>query len=162
MLTQARLKELLHYDPETGVFTRLENPHPHSRVKAGEVAGGFDAKGYRKIWVHDGRYMASVLAWLYMTGRMPKHQVDHKDLNKANNRWLNLRPATNKQNQENTPLRRDNTSGCKGVWWRKEVRKWKAMIRHNGKLITLGYRENKDEAIALRKAAEAIYFTHHQ
>jgi hypothetical protein len=159
MLTHELLKQYLHYDPLTGVFTRRAPKNKKSRVKEGEIAGTIN-QGRNKIWVHDRRYLASVLAWFYMTGEMPTQQVDHEDRNTLNDRWANLRAATNKQNQENVSLRKDNTSGYRGVWWRAEVGKWKAMIRHNGHLKALGYFAKKTEAIAARRAAEQQLFTH--
>lgn len=113
MLTQERLKELLQYDPETGVFTwRVANG---SRAKCGDVAGGIDKHGYVRIGVDGARYKGHRLAWLYMTGEWPALDVDHRDMDRANNAWVNLRHADRRQNMANTGCRANNSCGFKGV-----------------------------------------------
>lgn len=161
MLTQERLKELINYDPETGVFTWLPRDgwwartnRPAGCIKKGDV-------DYRVIRVDDILYRANRLAWLYMTGAWPNLQVDHKDRNGQNDAWLNLRLVTNKQNGENLSLRHDNKSGYRGVMFRKDTKRWSAKIRHNWKVIHLGCFNEKHEAVAARKAAEQKYYTHH-
>ena len=93
------------------------------------------------------------MAWLYMTGRWPRGQVDHRDLDKGNDRWLNLRVATPGQNNANSRSRKTNTSGFKGVSYHIRVRKYVAQIGHNGKIIYLG--QFDDPAIAHQAYAEA-------
>ena len=108
MITQARLKELLTYDPETGYFTRNVNV---KGANAGERAGTITAKGYIAIGIDRKHYLAHRLAFLYMTGEWPKELVDHKDTIKINNKWENLREATNSQNKRNVGARKTNKSG---------------------------------------------------
>ena len=112
MITQARLKELLTYDPETGYFTRNVNV---KGANAGERAGTITAKGYIAIGIDRKHYLAHRLAFLYMTGQWPKELVDHKDTIKINNKWENLREATNSQNKRNVGARKTNKSGLKGI-----------------------------------------------
>ena len=88
--------------------------------------------------------------------------VDHKNRNGLDNRRQNLRSATSKQQSENMGLRKDNSSGCRGVHWRKEISKWQVRIGHNGKRIHLGYFDKLDEAIFIRSQAEVRYYTHAQ
>ena len=92
-LTAARLRKMLHYDPETGVFTRLWT---------GNVTGCPDAKGYLRIAADGRSYRAHRLAVLYMTGAWPSEQIDHINQVRTDNRWSNLRPATNGENGANT------------------------------------------------------------
>ena len=81
-------------------------------------------------------------------------EIDHKDLNPANNLRSNLRAATRSENQHNTGIRKTNTSGYKGVNWDKGRRKWKAEIGIAGKLYKLGrFDDKKDAARAYNKEA---------
>jgi hypothetical protein len=157
-LTQARLKELLHYDPETGVFTWLVW-RPNG-VKVGDEAGAIHKAGggYLKIKIDSRSYLASRLAWLYMTGKLPTFRVDHQDTDKLNNRWSNLRPATASQNSANRPAPRNNTSGRKGVHFHKARARWQAQIRVEGKLIHLGRFDSLDLAAAAYQSAAAKHF----
>ena len=115
MLTQAILKEKLHYSIITGEFYWLK---PKQGVKTDNVAGALNLSGHRKIMVNGKLYYAHRLAWFYCTGEFPKHEIDHKNGITDANQWLNLREATRSQNQHNTSLRSDNTSGYKGVTWK--------------------------------------------
>lgn len=112
-LTQERLKELLDYDSETGVFTNKVN---RGRVRVGDVAGATQAIGYVIIGVDGTRYYAHRLAWLYVHGKWPVDLIDHKDGDKANNRIGNLREASDAQNSENIgKARANNISRLLGV-----------------------------------------------
>ena len=114
MVTVERVKELLHYDPDTGVFkwrTQVAR-----NVRAGDVAGHKNRRGYIMIGIDGGQYLAHRLAWLCVTGNWPTFQIDHKHGNGLDNRWSELRPATrsfNMQNQRNA--QRGNKSGMLGV-----------------------------------------------
>lgn len=88
--------------------------------------------------------------------------IDHIDRDGLNNQRNNLRPATKKQNAENTVSHSHNTSGHRGVSWYKQTKKWSAQITQNGKKIHLGYFSDKDEAIKERLKAEKKYWTHYQ
>ena len=112
-LTRARLRELFHYDPETGLFTRLITTS--SRARAGMVAGSLHGEGYLSIRIDGRLYLSHHLAWFYMTGRWPRRIIDHEDTDGTNNRWVNLRKANKSGNGANARLSRANTSGFKGV-----------------------------------------------
>lgn len=157
MITPEQLKRQLSYDPETGVFHWAVNKY---RVRAGDVAGR-PVFGYICIKVNQKSYPAHRLAWLYMTGAWPENQIDHRDRDRTNNRWSNLRAATNKQNHENLPMVKTNTSGVRGVRWDKDRNRWFAYITHNQKMKNLGRYETKEEAIKARLKAEDELFTHH-
>lgn len=146
-LTQARLKELLHYDPETGIFTRKSG---FGGRKKGTEAGTL-SKGYVNICVDGRGYTAGKLAFLYMTGSLPRSLVDHKDLNRQNNAWENLREATQSQNGWNSPRSKNNTTGFKGVWRKRD--KFAAEIMSNRKRVRLGSFATAEEAHAAYCAA---------
>lgn len=140
-LTADVLRDLLHYDPETGIFTRIKIVAPQSRVKVGDVAGARNHDGYWRVKVggRSGRtYQAHRLAWLYMTGEWPIGEIDHKDLDPSNNRWLNLREADRSTNIANTRRRSDNTSGMKGVYWSPSHGRWRSEITVHKRRIFLG------------------------
>ncbi len=160
MITQARLKELLHYEPETGVFTWRLNTS--NRVHVGDTAGYSDAEGYIVFRVDRVAYKAHRLAWLYVHGEFPQDQIDHVDRVKSNNAILNLRVVTCKQNKENTDTRSDNKSGFTGVTWHKRDSRWTAQIGHRRKLISLGYFDTPEEASAAYEAMRDKLFTHHK
>ena len=130
-LTQARLKELLHYDPENGVFTHIK---ARRGLRSGSLAGGIDkAEGYLQIMVDGKRYQAHRLAWLYVHGDFPPNDIDHISRVRDDNRICNLRLATRSENMQNLSLRSTNTSGHTGVVWCKNTEKWRALIMLNGK-----------------------------
>jgi hypothetical protein len=131
-----RLRELLHYDPLTGVFTWLVCKATWIRI--GDVAGTPDKDGYTVITIDGKKMRAARLAWLYMTGGWPQHEIDHKDTCKSNDIWTNLREATHNQNQHNQSKPINNTSGYKGVHWHKRDQCWAVVIRINGKAKWLG------------------------
>ncbi len=114
LIKSYEVREWLDYEPKTGVFRWRRKPKRWS-INVGDVAG-FDQKtGHRAITIQGRSYYAHRLAWLWMTGEWPAGQIDHRDLNPANNRWENLREATHSQNNMNHRVRRDSATGLKGV-----------------------------------------------
>ena len=128
-LTQARLKEVLSYSPETGEFKWLV--FIKGNRGAGTTAGSRRADGYVTIKLDYGRYLAHRLAWFYMTGKWPKEEVDHIDRNPSNNSFSNLREATKSQNMANSIGKtKISKSGLKGVLWCEKDNRWYARIKH--------------------------------
>lgn len=122
-LTADRLRELLDYDPETGLFTR-------KIVRTSRGTGWPDKMGYLYIMVDAKTHSVHRLAWLYMTGEWPMHEIDHIDGDKANNRFANLRDIPRSANMQNEVRARiTSTSGYAGVSFRKDRGKWIATIR---------------------------------
>jgi len=151
-LTHERLQAILNYDPATGIFTWRTSPH--GRFPVGTRAGGLQFKGYRSIKINARLYRCNRLAWLYMTGEWPTHQIDHIDGNKDNDAFNNLREATNAQNQWNTRVQRNNKTGIKGVRWNARLGKYTADIRLNGKSKHIGVFSTIEEArVAYNKVA---------
>jgi hypothetical protein len=150
-----RIRELLDYNPLTGVF--IWRNSPSRNVPAGTIAGA-DCEGYRLIRVAGGRYKGHQLAWLYMTGSWPSSQIDHEDTNRGNNIWTNLRPATNSQNKANAAKRADNKSGYKGVSWYPQTKRWRAGIGFQGRQKTIGYFSSAEKAhAAYCEAADRLF-----
>lgn len=157
MLTQERLKELFHYDPLTGVFTRLVSTR---RVKAGTVAGTLlhpvnSRTAYYSIKIDGHNYYNHRLAYLYMVGKFPAHLLDHQDGNGLNNAYTNLRECKHYQNIRNTSTNSTNTSGVKNVFWDKSVNKWRGTF---GIRLPNGKRQhiNVGTFTDLTEAAEAV------
>ena len=144
MLNQQRLQEFLSYDPETGVFTWIMQC---GNVKKGGVAGGKKSDGYIHIRLDGIDYKAHRLAWLYIYSEFPEKYLDHINEVKDDNRIINLRLATEQENQHNQSYpRTDNTSGFRGVSWKKHHQKWHAQIAINGKNKHLGFFNSAEEA----------------
>lgn len=150
-----RLKSLLAYDAETGAFTWLE---PRGGQACGSPAGCRNRNGYIEITVHRRIHKAHRLAWLYVHGEWPPHEIDHINGDKADNRLANLRPATRAQNVANTALRSDSASGIKGVHWSVASRKWEAQIKLKGKTRHLGLFTNIEEAADAYRCAATECF----
>ena len=155
ILTQERLKELLSYDPETGVFVWVGPTS--NKIKIGAVAGTPRLDGYQIINIDCKKYFAHRLAWLYITGAFPSDQIDHIDRNPANNRFANLRAVTGSENSHNAKKRQDNTSGFKGVYFYKTNKKWMARITLNNVTKYLGTFPTPEEASVAYLAAQRIY-----
>jgi HNH endonuclease/AP2 domain len=144
LLTQKRLKELLHYEASTGIFTWLIARS--GTAKADTVAGTQDSHGHVQIKIDGKLYLAHRLAWLYVHGSIPSFHMDHINRVRNDNRLQNLRLVTRKENNENTVMRKDNKSGYKGVSWNKTKRKWIAQISHNKKNTQIGSYDDPKEA----------------
>jgi len=158
MLTQERLKELMHYDPFTGYFTWL-------RCRAGKRAGtarklcGEDS--YIQICLEGQLYYAHRLAFLYMEGIFPVNEVDHINHDYTDNRWSNLRLATRRENNKNSSKRRDNQTGVTGVNWNSGKSLYQARVHTaSNKQQHLGWFRDFFEACCARKAAELKYGYH--
>jgi hypothetical protein len=137
MLTQERLKELLHYDAESGVFTRLVASRG-KRTKVGDIAGCFTQEGYCLIMLDGRSYKAHRLAWLYVYGEWPKGNIDHRLT--MSNAILNLRDATQSVNVQNIRHAKKNSkSGLLGAFWKPEKGKFLAQLCHQRKAVYLGY-----------------------
>lgn len=148
MLTADRLRKILHYDPETGIFRWL-NP-PACSVRRGDIAGHFHKKlGYIFIGIDNCKQCAHRLAWLYMTGEWPTKWIDHANGDRRDNSFKNLRHCTPSQNISNSKRHKTSTSGLKGASWDEQTKKWRVRIRSNGKNYCGGRFTSPEEAHAV-------------
>lgn len=166
MLTAERARELLVYNPETGIVT-WASMRSRSRVRVGDRAGTVQVgkTGYRVRQIRvDGKiYKEHRLIWLLMKGVWPNPEIDHEDHDATNNVWTNLKEATRLSNCKNHTRRSDNRTGVTGVSRssRRDLRKpFVAKIQVKGKTINLGYFGSLEEAAAARKAADNQYDFH--
>ena len=144
ILTAARLRELLHYDPETGVFTCLLK---RGNWHVGRVVGcAKTLDGYPRIRIDYKLHLAHRLAWLYVYGQWPG-QLDHIDGDRSNYRLVNLRDVSQYWNMQNLHKARvDNTSGFLGVTFCRHTNKWRAKLKANGKFVEVGRFPSPEEA----------------
>lgn len=142
-LTQERLRHLLHYDQESGLFTRKVS---RCKNKVGTKAGTICVIGYVQIRVDGNFYYGHRLAFLYMTGNWPENEVDHINMIRHDNRWMNLRHATRSENNFNTNARSRNKLGIKGVCFSDRYQKFIAQISVNGHKYHIGKYETLEEA----------------
>ena len=148
-ITQAKLKESLNYDPDTGNFTWVRENKTGLKGRVGTIS-----EGYLKIKLFGKIYAGHRLAWLYMTGSWPQEDIDHINRDKNDNRWLNLRLSSMKQNSVNRPKQSNNKSGYKGVFWNKHKNAWIASIRAK----SIGqFRCKHKAALAYNKEAKKLY-----
>jgi len=138
MVTQALLKELFIYNPDTGLFIRRKQVRgPNGRI--GNIAGHKDkSNGYVKIGVNGKSYKAHRLVWLYMYGKFPSNQLDHINHNRSDNRLSNLREVSMAENLKNKKFYSCSKHGFNGVIFQPTRNTWYARISVNGKLIHIG------------------------
>lgn len=137
-MDQKRLKELLHYDPATGVFTWIVSPR--ANVKAGDRAGHTRKKDGRidrvVIRIDGSIYYAHRLAWLYIKGKWPKKEIDHKNVDATDNRFTNLRDVSHAVNMDNRKRAQKNSlTGFLGVTRNTHGKKFTARLQCNGNYI---------------------------
>jgi hypothetical protein len=157
-ISQSKLKEILDYDRETGIFrNRISRG---SRAKKGCAAGWVDRHGYRKI-VHKGKiYCAHRLAWLYEFGIIPDRPIDHINHIRDDNRISNIRLVSPQGNSRNKSMASNNISGKTGVFYHKRDCRWLAKISINGQQVELGRYKCKENAVSVRVAAEKKHGYH--
>ena len=149
------LREMLDYDPQTGVLRWKDRPPQHfhlpgwasywNRKHSGKVAGKPGHAGHLIITIRGRPRLAHRLIWAIVHGEYPE-QIDHINNDPADNRLSNLRACTQNQNQHNQKIRKTNTSGYKGVSWHKVRGRWRASIFVNSKQQHLGLFDSPEEA----------------
>lgn len=153
-ITQEILKEILHYDPDAGIFRWAKT---RKKAKSGKVAGYVSARGYVVISINSKRYFAHRLAWLYVHGYFPENVIDHIDRNPSNNAISNLREVSQECNLRNCKLSNNNMSGVTGVCFIDTRGYYTAQITNNKKRTTIGCFRSKIDAVKARWDAEVKY-----
>lgn len=169
-LTQDVLKELLHYDPETGIFTWKRRDRKWFKTdghwktwntkNCGNKCESMDAYGYIRIAVFRERYRCHKLVVLYMQGHLPEDQVDHGNGIRSDNRWKNLEECSNAKNCLNKRINYRSKLGLFGLFWYERYNSYQVYINHQKKRLHLGYYEDFFEACCTRKSAELKYKYH--
>lgn len=157
--TYEQLSKVFEYDAETGLVRwKIDR----GRVKKGDKAATKHNSGYLSCEYDGVAYLVHRLAWLLFHKEWPNNFIDHCDLDKTNNKIVNLRLADRAGNSQNHPKRSDNTSGVKGVNWHKKHRRWCARIQADGRRYSLGYFDSIEEAetaiLSIRKQLHKEFF----
>lgn len=150
-----KLKEDYVYDPDSGLVTNARKRT--GRGKAGDVVGTTNRGGYLVMTLNSKTQLIHRVAFLYMTGKWPTGFVDHRDTDRTNNRWSNLRDVDRNVNARNKSVQKNNSSGVVGVSWSSTASLWRADICVEGKQIWLGSFQHKEDAIFARTTAEKDY-----
>lgn len=159
----ARIQSDLTYSPSTGAI-RWVNPCAPSRIEAGDIAGFIGADGYRIITLRVDEHPWPVklrghrVAWFLQTGRWPAFNIDHKNRDRSDNTWSNLRRSTPLIEKVNQGLRHDNPSGTRGVTLRRDTNRWTAAITYDYVAYHLGVFDTFEEAREARYAAERLWY----
>lgn len=140
--TQQRIKEVLSFDKETGIFT-WKNPSKNNRKLIGKIAGSNDGHGYLRIRIDGQLYLSHRLAWMYVYGEEPEKYIDHINGISTDNSINNLRLASNSENQQNI---KNKTNKLMGASFSKRTGMWRSMIRADGKQIYIGSFKTEEEA----------------
>jgi HNH endonuclease len=149
-LTAARLREVLHYDPDSGLFTWLIQARA-TRPPGSNAGSRYDR--YVKIGIDQERHSAHRLAWLYMTGKWPTHEIDHINRDGFDNRWANLRDVPKSVNARN--IVKHNNSGFRGVK-KNRGKTWRSIISVEGRPVGLGNFLTPEDAQAAFLEANSI------
>ncbi|EHP6354715.1 HNH endonuclease [Escherichia coli] len=141
------------YDENSGNL--IWKVKPSAKVKMGSIAGRLDHDGCVSVKLHKQARPAHCIIWEMCNGPIPEgYEIDHLDHVRSNNRLNNLRLVTHKENQRNQKLHKRNTSGFSGIYWEKAISKWRVRIMGNdGKSLSFGCFDNKDDAVAARNEA---------
>ena len=152
ILTQEKLRTLLHYDPDTGVLTWRAKP---SRgIKVGRQAGTPTSEGYLALQIDKKKMYAHRAIWMYVHGVWPSEEIDHINHVRNDNKLCNLRLANRLENSHNTRKHAKSLSGHKGVAWHSRNKKWQVQMRFCGKSYYVGQFSNLQDAVQARLQAE--------
>lgn len=171
------LRQILDYDPETGALTWRERPVSMftdngtggadgnaarwNGKNAGKPALSTITNGYKHGPIFNQCQYAHRVAWAIYHGAWPEDRLDHINHDRTDNRISNLRVVSAEENSRNQrPTAKAVARGALGISWDRENQKWRAFIRANGRRVCLGRYAKKNDAVAARRKAEALYGYH--
>lgn len=149
-ISYSRVRELFDYHEDGYLIWKIQNGNS---IKIGDVAGSSSGEDRSQVQIDGTLYGAHRIIFLFHHKYLPE-LVDHEDKDKLNNKINNLRDVSRQCNNRNASVRKDNTSGVKGVCWHKKHNKWISRITLNKKLIHLGIFEHFEDAVKVRYEAE--------
>lgn len=149
-MTATYVRCLFTYDPEEGLLRWRNASGRYGRIPAGSVAGTLNGEGYRYVTVGGVSYRGVWLIWVWVTGKWPKVQVDHKDKDPGNDKWINLRLANGSQNKANCRKYKNKSSLLKGVQAVQKAKgiRYRAIATKDGVREHLGYFDTEELAHA--------------
>lgn len=166
-LTVDQLRSHFHYNPNTGIFRRTIAYIPRGGSQpCNKIITSKNNRGYYWLRFFDKVFLVHRLVHLYVTGQHPQGEIDHINGDRLDNRWCNLRDVNTFENSRNQGIRKDCTSGCRGVTFRSGEKyggkdKWVVRISHKGIRYSLGYFMKFDDAVKARRDAEIEFGYHH-
>lgn len=173
-VTSEILNDLLRYESETGLlfwkrrgigYFQSKNPQHGHAVWNAKYANqpaftSIGSDGYYRGGVFKRKLLAHRVIWTMVHGDWPKDQIDHINGVRSDNRLINLRSVSRLENMKNQKLPSDNKSGCPGVTWFAQTRRWQVQITVEGRVHNLGYFKDLSDAIEKRKLAERQFGFH--
>jgi len=156
MIDQETVKKIFYYDAESGML--LWRNGNGRNVNPWQQANSLNSSGYYAVKIQNKSYRVHRLIWLYVNGKFPDGDIDHKNRIRNDNRLCNLRDVSRTDNAQNISLPKHNKSGHIGVSWIKSHNCWTVYVKVNKKNKWLGYYKNLDDAVAARKAGEKQYY----
>lgn len=155
MITQEILQE--YFDYQDGELVRIKATRGQSIGKKAGWITTCNGVQYKKMsFSHKTLYVHRMI-YLWHYGKIVKY-IDHINGNSLDNRIENLREATQSQNCANQALKKNNTSGYKGVRFRKDTNRWTANVMLNGKNISFGCFDNPKDAYEAYKIGSTKLF----
>tara|TARA_Y100000310_G_scaffold311419_1_gene357675 strand:+ start:344 stop:1033 length:690 start_codon:yes stop_codon:yes gene_type:complete len=159
------IREAIHYDPDTGTLTWKRRPSSHfsaagvmkawnTRHAGTPALAAFNREGYRRGAINSVQFGAHRVCWLLHYGEWPAGLIDHVNGDRADNRIANLRVVDDLNNSRNKAApSKPNLAGAQGV--QKRPAGFRPFIGDGSKTVYLGTYKTLDEAVAVRKRAEA-------
>ena len=159
IITQEELLKVLRYKDGNLYRTQVTS----KRTNPNKPAGGVNKHGYFCIQVNKKMYLNHRLIYLMHHGYLPEF-IDHIDGNRLNNNIANLRASTRAENNRNAKIRKDNTSGVKGVNWHSQAKKWQVLLMTDKKHKNYGLFDTVEDAkkhIELVRSEKHLLFANH-